>query len=72
MNLTAILAELKAEHAALGEVIVAMERLAVGSGTPRRGRPPKWLASARVPESKESTPATSKKRGRHKKTKTTA
>ena len=41
-----MLAELRAEQQRLAEAIIAVERLAVGSGVKRRGRPPKWMSAA--------------------------
>src|SRR5437764_1193988 len=43
MDVTKILAELKAEREQIEEAIVSLERLARGRG-PRRGRPPSWMA----------------------------
>ena len=43
MDVTKILAELKAEREQIEEAIVSLERLARGRG-PRRGRPPGWMA----------------------------
>lgn len=45
MDVTKILAELRAERAQLEEAIMSLERLARGRGK-RRGRPPAWMASA--------------------------
>jgi hypothetical protein len=45
MDVTKILAELKAERAQIEEAIISLERLARGRGR-RRGRPPAWLSSA--------------------------
>ena len=47
MNLTEILMQLRRERALIEEAIAVLERLLAESGTPRRGRPPKWL-KARV------------------------
>jgi hypothetical protein len=54
------LAELRAERAAIDEVLAVLERLARTQGK-RRGRPPAWLASAMSPNSEDS-PAPSRKR----------
>ena len=43
MDVSKILAELKAEREQIEEAIVSLERLARGRG-PKRGRPPAWLA----------------------------
>ncbi len=62
MDVTRILAELRAERAQLEEAILSLERLARGRGK-RRGRPPAWLD----PESNNSAPAapeTPRRRGR--------
>jgi hypothetical protein len=42
MDVSKILAELKAEREQLEEAILSLERLARGRGA-RRGRPPAWL-----------------------------
>ena len=44
MDVTKILAELRAERAQLEEAILSLERLARGRGK-RRGRPPAWLSN---------------------------
>jgi hypothetical protein len=51
MDVTKILAELKAEREQIEEAIVSLERLARGRGK-RRGRPPAWMADAAAPEPK--------------------
>jgi len=48
MDIHSILAELRSEKDRLEEAILTIERLAVGSLTKRRGRPPKWLASVKA------------------------
>ena len=45
MDINSMLAELRAERERLTEAILVLERLAAG-GHKRRGRPPKWLATA--------------------------
>lgn len=45
MDVTKILAELKAERDSLEEAIATLERLALGRGK-RRGRPPLWMVDA--------------------------
>jgi hypothetical protein len=65
MDVTKILAELRAERAQLEEAILSLERLARGRGK-RRGRPPAWL-STEPPDGGNSAPATTdapKRRGR--------
>jgi hypothetical protein len=48
MDIHSILAELRSEKDRLDEAILTIERLAVGSLTKRRGRPPKWLANVKA------------------------
>lgn len=48
MDLTHMLSELRAEHQQIEEAILVLQRLAA-SGGERRGRPPKWMASAELP-----------------------
>jgi hypothetical protein len=48
MDIHSILAELRSEKERLEEAILTIERLAVGSLTKRRGRPPKWLANVKA------------------------
>jgi len=48
MDIHRILMELRAEQERLAEAILTIERLAAGSLGKRRGRPPKWMASARA------------------------
>jgi hypothetical protein len=43
MDVSKILAELKAERAQIEEAIASLERLAMGRGK-RRGRPPAWMS----------------------------
>ena len=47
MNVTQMILELRAERASIEEAIVVLERL-VSRQPGRRGRPPKWLASAKA------------------------
>jgi hypothetical protein len=47
MDILSILAELRSEKERVEEAIITIERLAAGSLTKRRGRPPKWMASAK-------------------------
>jgi hypothetical protein len=65
MDVSKILAELKAERAQIEEAILSLERLARGRG-PRRGRPPAWMNEiigkprrGRPPGSKNKTQASS-------------
>ena len=48
MDIHSILADLRSEKERLEEAILTIERLAVGSLTKRRGRPPKWLVSVKT------------------------
>ena len=48
MDIHRILTELRSEKERLEEAILTIERLAVGSVRKRRGRPPKWMASAKA------------------------
>jgi len=57
VDVTKILAELKAERAQLEEAIVTLERLVRGQGK-RRGRPPAWLSAT------QGVTAPPKRRGR--------
>ena len=59
MDFDALLAQLRTEREMLEEAIIALERLARGSGK-RRGRPPKWLSEHMVGAAPESE--TGKKR----------
>ena len=43
-----MIAELRAERACLEEAIVVLERLVRSHPGRRRGRPPKWLAAAKM------------------------
>jgi hypothetical protein len=63
MDIHSILAELRSEKDRLEEAILTIERLAAGSLTKRRGRPPKWLASAKTDVAPlASKPITTRKR----------
>lgn len=46
MDVTKMLAELRAEREQIEEAILSLERLARGRGK-RRGRPPMWLAEVK-------------------------
>jgi hypothetical protein len=48
IDIHSILAELRSEKERLEEAILTIERLAVGTLTKRRGRPPKWMAHAKA------------------------
>jgi hypothetical protein len=62
MDIHSILAELRSEKDRLEEAILTIERLAVGSLTKRRGRPPKWIAEAKVDADPLAGPAIKKRR----------
>jgi|HubBroStandDraft_5_1064220.scaffolds.fasta_scaffold1457590_1 hypothetical protein len=47
MNVTQMISELRAERSSIEDAIVVLERL-VRAQPGRRGRPPKWLASAKA------------------------
>lgn len=46
MELTKVIAELRAERAAIDEALAALDRIARATVGKRRGRPPAWLAAA--------------------------
>jgi len=48
MDILKMLAELRAERDRLVEAISVVQRLALGSGGKRRGRPPKWMSGAKA------------------------
>lgn len=58
MDVTKILAELRAEREQIEEAIMSLERLARGRGR-RRGRPPAWL-TATEPKKRRGRPPGSK------------
>ena len=62
MDVTKILAELKAEREQIEEAILSLERLARGRGK-KRGRPPSWMSSGASPDA-EVTDEQPKRRGR--------
>ena len=62
MDVTKILAELKAEREQIEEAIVSLERLARGRGK-KRGRPPSWMAAGASPDVEAAEPQP-KRRGR--------
>ncbi len=59
-----ILSQLRAEHAAVTEIIMSLERLAV-TGTKRRGRPSKWLTNAKARGTAPRTPGRQQEQGKH-------
>jgi hypothetical protein len=58
MDVNKMIAELRAERELLEQGILALERIARGTGK-RRGRPPKWMSAARA---NESIPAAKRKK----------
>ncbi len=54
MDLAKILAQLRRERELVEEAIASLERLATGTGRPRRGRPPAWLQARRGRELKSA------------------
>jgi hypothetical protein len=48
MDINKMLLELRAERDQLAEAILVLERLAFGRGK-RRGRPPAWMTSRKMP-----------------------
>jgi hypothetical protein len=48
MDILNMLAELRSERDRLTEAILVVERIAIGSTGKRRGRPPKWMATAKT------------------------
>jgi hypothetical protein len=60
MDLTDILDQLRQRLAAINDAIAALER--AEAGKPRRGRPPKWIAAAKVPEAKRAAARTERAR----------
>jgi hypothetical protein len=59
MDVTKILAELRAEREQIEEAILSLERLARGRGR-RRGRPPAWLAEGEAAPKRRGRPPGSK------------
>ena len=61
MDISKMLAELRSERDQVVHAILALERIALGSGK-RRGRPPKWLSEASTPTTESAGPAAKKPR----------
>jgi hypothetical protein len=59
MDVSRILAELKAERTQIEEAILSLERLAMGRGK-RRGRPPNWMTDV-VPKRRGRPPGSKNK-----------
>jgi hypothetical protein len=62
MDILKMLAELRAERQRLAEAILVVERLAVGSGVKRRGRPPKWMSAANAADPAAGEAPTARRR----------
>jgi len=60
MDVSKILAELKAEREQIEEAILSLERLARNRG-PRRGRPPAWMAEITAKPRRGRPPGTKNK-----------
>ena len=60
MDVSKILAELKAEREQIEEAIVSFERLARGRGRPR-GRPLGWMAEVTLPKRRGRPPGSKNK-----------
>jgi hypothetical protein len=46
MELSKVIAELRAERAAIDEALAALDRIARATAGKRRGRPPAWMAAS--------------------------
>ena len=60
MDVSKILAELKAEREQIEEAILSLERLAKGRGK-QRGRPPAWMAEVNLPKRRGRPPGSKNK-----------
>lgn len=60
MDVTKILAELKAEREQIEQAILSLERLAHGRGR-KRGRPPAWMAEVSAPKRRGRPPGSKNK-----------
>jgi len=60
MDVSKILAELKAEREQIEEAILSLERLARGRGR-QRGRPPAWMAEVNIPKRRGRPPGSKNK-----------
>ena len=60
MDVSKILAELKAEREQIEEAILSLERLARGRGR-GPGRPPNWMADVQVPKKRGRPPGSKNK-----------
>jgi hypothetical protein len=60
MDVSKILAELKAEREQIEQAIMSLEQLAHGRGR-KRGRPPAWMAEVTVPKRRGRPPGSKNK-----------
>jgi hypothetical protein len=60
MDVSKILAELKAEREQIEQAISSLERLAQGRGR-KRGRPPAWMAEVSAPKRRGRPPGSKNK-----------
>jgi hypothetical protein len=60
MDVSKILAELKAEREQIEQAILSLERLAQGRGR-KRGRPPAWMADVAAPKRRGRPPGSKNK-----------
>jgi hypothetical protein len=60
MDVSKILAELKAEREQIEQAIMSLEQLAHGRGR-KRGRPPAWMAEVAVPKRRGRPPGSKNK-----------
>jgi hypothetical protein len=60
MDVSKILAELKAEREQIEEAILSLERLARGRGR-QRGRPPAWMSEVQIPKRRGRPPGSKNK-----------
>ena len=60
MDVSKILAELKAEREQIEQAILSLERLAHGRGR-KRGRPPAWMAEVAAPKRRGRPPGSKNK-----------
>ena len=60
MDVSKILAELKAEREQIEQAIVSLEKLAHGRGR-KRGRPPSWMAEIAAPKRRGRPPGSKNK-----------